>query len=209
MKRWRVVVSVVVVLTGAFGLARAGEGSPELGGDSWVIAVTEKAGALGFLGHRHAIEATGGSADLDWRPDDPASSRAVFTVPASSLRIDTGRARRLAGLEGGPDAEDVAELQEKMLSAENLDAAGHRELRLEVTGVERSSDGGLRVTADLTIKGRTRAVRFPVAVERAGSGTTFSGSFTVRQSAFGIEPESIAGVVKVADPVEIRFHLEV
>lgn len=209
MKRSSAVVVVAVVLAVALGVARVGEGSPELGGDSWVIAVTEKAGALGFLGHRHAIEATGGSAEIDWRPEDPASSRAVFTVPASSLRIDTGRARELAGLDGGPGEDDVAELQEKMLSAQNLDAAGHPELRLEVTGVEPSSDGGLRVTADLTIKGRTRTVRFPVAVARSGSGTTFSGSFTVRQTAFGIEPESIAGVVKVADPVEIRFHLTI
>lgn len=210
MRRWRVWTTValaLVVAAGVVGPRVAAQGGALDG--SWVVAVTEKAGALGFLGHRHAIEVTDWTADVDWRPEDPASSRASFTVPASALRIDTDRAREIAGLGSGPGADDVEELQEKMLSSENLDAASHPRLRLEVTGVEPLKGGDLRVTADLTVKGRTRTVRFPVQVERSGSGATFSGSFTVAQSDFGIEPESIAGVVKVADPVEIRFRVTV
>lgn len=211
-------LSLGVALAVAFAPRAAGQGSggaasPDLGGDTWVVAVTEKAGALGFLGHRHSVEVTGWSADVAWDADDPAASRAVFTVPASALRIDTARGRELAGLEGGPGEDDIAQLQEKMLSAENLDAAGHPELRLEVTRVETLSKSGaageLRVTAKLTVKGRAVPVRFPVTVERSGSGAVFSGAFTVNQTDFGIEPESIAGVVKVADPVEIRFRVEV
>lgn len=202
-------VTVAALAPGAAGQAA----TPELGGDSWVIAVTEKAGVLGFLGHRHSVEVTGWTAEVDWSPDDPAASRAVFTVPASSLRIDTARSRELAGLDGGPGEDDVAELQEKMLSAENLDAAGHPELRLEVVKVETLSKSGsadeLRVTGRLTVKGETHPVRFPVQVERSGSGAVFSGAFTVNHTDFGIEPESIAGVVKVADPVEIRFRVEI
>jgi polyisoprenoid-binding protein YceI len=209
----RTVAALGVVLAVAALTPRAGQGggaaSPTLGGGSWVVAVTEKAGAFGFLGHRHSVEVTEWSAEVEWNADDPAASRAAFTVPASSLRIDTARGRELAGLEGGPGEDDVAELQEKMLSAENLDAAGHPRLRLEATKVERRSAGELRVTGRLTIKGKTRPVRFPVTVERSGSGAVFSGAFTVKQTEFGIEPESIAGVVKVADPVEIRFRVAV
>lgn len=203
----------VVSAPRAEGQGRGGGASPDLGGGTWVVAVTEKAGALGFLGHRHSVEVTEWSAEVDWWADDPAASRAVFTVPASSLRIDSARSRELAGLGDGPGEDDVAELQEKMLSAENLDAAGHPELRLEVTKVEprsmSGSAGELRVTGRLTIKGETRPVRFPVTVERSGSGAVFSGAFTVNQTDYGIEPESIAGVVKVADPVEIRFRVRI
>jgi polyisoprenoid-binding protein YceI len=179
--------------------------------ESWVVAVTEKAGALGFLGHRHAVIVTDWTAEIDWRPEEPGTSRATVTVPARSLRIDTTRGRELAGLDEGPSADDVVELQEKMLSAENLAAAQHPELRFEVTGVERSGTGDLEVEGRLTLRGRSRTVRFPVKVEpgRAGGATYFSGSFTVNQTDFGIEPESIAGVVKVADPVEIRFRIAV
>jgi hypothetical protein len=48
----------------------------------------------------------------------------------------------------------------------------------------------------------------PVRVARLESGGfRFSGEFAVRQIDFGIQPESIAGVVKVADPVTIRFDV--
>jgi polyisoprenoid-binding protein YceI len=202
------------------GRAPAGEGDGDGGEemsyridtrDSWVVAVTETAGALGFLGHRHSVLVTDWTAEIDWRPKEPGTSRATVTVPARSLRIDTTRGRELAGLDEGPSADDVVELQEKMLSAENLAAAQHPELRFEVTGVERSGTGDLEVEGRLTVRGQARTVRFPVKVEpgRAGDTTYFSGGFTVNQTDFGIEPESIAGVVKVADPVEIRFRIAV
>jgi len=175
---------------------------------SWVVAVTEKAGALGFLGHRHAVLVTDWTPDVDWQPGAPASSRATFTVPTASLRIDTARGRELAGLDEGPDADDVATLQEKMLSADNPAAEAHPELRLEITGVEPRSAGKLRVAGRLTIRGHTEPVQIPVTMETAGEGAVrFTGAFTVKQTDYGIEPESIAGVVKVADPVEIRFQV--
>lgn len=185
---------------GGFRIDRAG---------TWVVAVTDTAGLFGFLGHKHAIEVTGWSDRVDWHPDEPAASRAMVSVPARDLRIDTGRARELAGLEDGPDAETVAELQDKMLGPENLAAAEHPELRLELTEVSGDPEERLRVAGELTVRGRTEPVAFPVRVERRGGGWGFTGSFTVEQSAFGIEPESVAGVVKVADPVEIRFRVAV
>lgn len=178
--------------------------------DSWVVAVTETAGLFGFLGHRHAIEVTDWKARMEWHPDRLAASRAGVTVPATALRIDTARSRDLAGLGGGPDEETVAELQDKMLGPENLAAAEHPELRLELTEVSGDPAEELRVAGELTVRGRTEPIRFPVRVERRdGDGWLFTGSFTVRQSAFGIEPESVGGVVNVADPVEIRFRVAV
>ena len=178
--------------------------------ETWVVAVTDTGGLFGFLGHRHAIEVTGWSARMEWQPERPAASRAMFSVPARDLRIDTARARELAGLEDGPDEETVAELQDKMLGPENLAAAEHPELRLELTEVSGDPEERLRVAGELTIRGLTEPVELPVRVERRDDGGwVFTGAFTVNQSAFGIEPESVAGVVNVADPVEIRFRVAV
>jgi polyisoprenoid-binding protein YceI len=207
-------VAAVVLIGGGLMIAGQGRGQGDGAGDridaeeSWVVAVTDKAGALGFLGHRHAVLVTDWAAEVDWRPDEPSASRAAVTVPARSLRIDTERGRELAGIGAGPGAADVAELQEKMLSAENLAAERYPELRFRTAGVTRRKGGGLEVRGELTVRGRSRAVRFPVAVAPAGGDATeFTGRFTVDQTDFGIEPESIAGVVKVADPVEIRFRV--
>jgi polyisoprenoid-binding protein YceI len=212
--RFGAIAAPVLLMGGWLVIAGQGRGQGDGAGyridaeESWVVAVTDKAGALGFLGHRHAVLVTDWQAEVEWRPDEPAASRAVVTVPARSLRIDTERGRELAGIGAGPGADDVAELQEKMLSAENLAAERYPELRFRTTGVASRKGGGLEVRGELTVRGRSRAVRFPVAVAPAGGGATeFTGRFTVDHSDFGIEPESIAGVVKVADPVEIRFRV--
>lgn len=176
--------------------------------ESWFVAVTDRAGLLGFMGHRHAVLATEWTAELAYDREDPSASSIEVTVPTAALVIDTDAALALAGLEGGPDAETVEELQGKMLGPENLAAEAHPRISFASTAVERTGRGRLRVTGDLTIRGVTERVRVPVRVESAGGGAVrFSGSLTVKQTAFGIEPESVAGVVKVADPVEIRFEV--
>ncbi|HET9439452.1 MAG TPA: YceI family protein, partial [Longimicrobiales bacterium] len=60
----------------------------------------------------------------------------------------------------------------------------------------------------LTIRAITKPVRIPFAIASPDSATLrFTGHVTIRQSDFGIKPESIAGVVRVSDPVDIHFDL--
>ncbi len=48
----------------------------------------------------------------------------------------------------------------------------------------------------------------PVAFTQLDTGSfRFSGTFTARQTNYGIKPESVAGVVKVKDKVSIRFEI--
>lgn len=175
---------------------------------SWFVAVTERAGMLGFLGHRHALLATEWTAELRYDGHDPSAASVRVVVPTAAVRIDTERGRELAGLDRGPDAETVGELQAKVLGPENLAADEHPELRFVSTRVERTGLRTLRVAGELTIRGETRSVTVPVKVETLRDGRTrFTGTLTIEQTAFGIEPESVAGVVNVADAVEVRFRL--
>lgn len=175
---------------------------------SVLYVVTGRAGALGFLGHEHAILATEMSGDVCFEPGNPAGGRGTVTVPIASLRIDSDRARELADLGSGPDADTVQDLQKKMLSAENLAAEQHPAVRFETTSVRPRQGGTLEVEGRLTVRGRAQAVRFPVEVASLSGGAfRLEGSFEVKQTSFGIEPETVAGVVKVADPVDVRFRL--
>ncbi|MQA92036.1 MAG: hypothetical protein GEU90_17730, partial [Gemmatimonas sp.] len=116
----------------------------------------------------------------------------------------------LAGLGGGPSAGDVVEIQSKMLDSDHLDAAGHPEIRLELSSVEEPQPGLLDVVAQMTIRDISTPVRFSARLERLDSRKIrVTGGFSVRQSEFGIRPESVAGVVRVADEVDIRFVLQV
>lgn len=176
---------------------------------SHLYVVTHRAGALGFLGHEHAILATGWSADLCFDPAAPASpsARAEVTVPAKALRIDTDEARRLAGLGKGPGPEDVQTLQRKVLAPENLAGDAHPALRFKVAAVSGGGGGKAEVQGAFTLRGVTDNVRFPVKIERKGGAVRLSGEFRLKQSTFGIKPESVAGVVNVADPVDVHFEI--
>lgn len=175
---------------------------------SHIVAVTGKAGLLRFLGHQHAVLATEWSAELTFDPDDPARSALRLRVPVRGLRIDTARAIAVAGLSSPPSADTVERLQEKMVGPGFLDAARFPEILFESQAVERSGEGTLRVRGSLLLRGQRRPVTTAVRLTRLDPTTyRFVGELSVKQTDHGIKPESVAGVVDVADAVSIRFDI--
>jgi len=178
-------------------------------GESYVLALTEKAGLLAAFGHRHAILGTEVDGVVCFDARAPQGTVARVRVPTASLLIDGQRGRELAGFEGGgPKASDVEKIQADMLSADYLAADEHPQIGFRLATVERRGDGRWRARGPFSLRGVERPVTVPVELERRDDGTlVLSGAFTVRQTDHGFQPASVAGVVKVADPVEIRFHL--
>ncbi len=175
---------------------------------SHVLAITGKAGLLRFLAHQHAVQATEWSADLTFDAEDPARSRLRLHVPVRGLQIDTERAITLAGLPSRPSASTVQELQEKMLGPRFLDAARFPEIVFESQTVTRAGEGTLRVAGSLRLHGETRPVTIDVRVTRVDPAAyRFTGELAVKQTDYGMKPESVAGVVDVADEVVIRFDV--
>lgn len=93
-----------------------------------------------------------------------------------------------------------------MLGETNLDAARYPELRFESSRVRAAGDT-LFVSGALTIRDRTRAIVVPIIAAEEGDRIRMRGAVDIRQSDFGIRPESIAGVVKVADVVNLNLAL--
>lgn len=174
---------------------------------SYILAVVGVAGVLSSLAHEHAVLATDGDAEICFAPEDSDRSRVRFSVPTESLRIDTPRAREIAGLDPSWPSDDTREeLQEKMLSDRFL--AADRFDTMSFTSRKVSGDDDeLWLEGDFTLRGKTKRVAFPVQVTRGEDGLHLRGGLTVKQTDFGMEPESIAGVVKVADAVEVRFEI--
>lgn len=175
---------------------------------SYVIAITDKAGFLAFLGHRHAILATDWSARIVYTPGRLEGASVDVTVPVRGLRIDSGRAREIAGLAAGPDGDTVKKLQDKMLGPRALDAERYPTMIFRSRSIDPAGDGSLVVRGQLVLHGHAASLDVAVRTQRLDRGALrLSGDFTIRQSDYGIEPESIAGVVKVADALTIRFDL--
>ena len=172
-----------------------------------IYVVSHRTGLLSFLGHEHVVLAPRWMATLCWDAPSHAGSRAEIVIDARALEIDADSARSLAGLKGGPSAQQRAEIQRKLHAERNLDSVRYPELRFRSTAIRMSGDS-LVVQGRLTIRDRTRDVELPVTVqERAGGALWLAGALRVRQTDFGIRPESIAGVVKVADRVDIHIGL--
>jgi polyisoprenoid-binding protein YceI len=189
------------------------EGSPPaytvVAGDSYVLAVTDKAGLLGAFGHRHAILGTDVEGVVCFDPSAPERTVARVRVSTASLVVDGARGRELAGLEGGgPKPSDVEEIQADMLSERYLAADAHPYIGFRLATVLGLGGGRWRARGPFSLRGVERSVTVPVELEHAAGGTlVLRGRFTVRQTDYGFEPASVGGVVKVADPVEVRVHL--
>ena len=175
--------------------------------ESAIYVVTHRAGLLSFLGHDHAILATEWSGTLCWTADAPRQGHATVEVAVGALVIDTDTARARAGLRGGPSPGQVRELQTRLLDPDHLDAANHPFITLSVGGVTEAIDNRLVAQGQLRIRGRARDVEFPLQVTTASDSVRFRGVLRVPQSGFGIRPESVAAVVRVADTVDIHFDL--
>jgi polyisoprenoid-binding protein YceI len=169
---------------------------------------TGKAGLFSAFGHQHGILATEFTTDICADPRALSAGSVRLRIVTAGLRVDTPEARRAAKAEGsGPGAKDIPTIQEKMLSPANLAAAQYPEVRFESTSVETKAAGSVLLHGRLTIRDRTLPVAIPLRVANENGEFRFQGEVEVRQSDFGIKPESVGGVVKVADQVTIRFDL--
>lgn len=176
---------------------------------SHLYVVTGRAGALGFLGHDHAVLAGDWAAEVCFDPDDPSSSTARITVATTGLVIDSDRGAELAGLSSRPSASTVADLQQRMLGPAYLAANAYPEIRFETRTVRSASDGELELEGPFTLHGVTRTVRLPASVERLEDGSVrFEARASLRMSDHGIEPETTLGLVDVADAFDLVVRIE-
>ncbi len=146
-----------------------------------------RAGLFSFAGDNHEIRAPIAAGTLD------VQARKV------EFRID---ARRLKVLDPQLAPDKRAEVQERMLGPEVLDVARYPEIVFHSTKVRSDGPGHLVITGLLTLRNRTE----PVTVSAAFDGGTYRGSGSLKQTAFGIKPITIAGgTVKVKDEIKLDF----
>jgi len=175
---------------------------------SYVLAKTDRAGALGFLGHRHAILASDWTARLCLDPERPTEASLELTVPTGRLTLDSDRAVELADTGSRPGPDTVADLQRRMLSAEFLDADRFPDIRFVSDGVTRTEEGALAVDGRLTLHGRTTDMEVRAELTPLdGNVVRLRAEATARMTDHGIEPEETLGVIAVADVFDIVVEL--
>jgi polyisoprenoid-binding protein YceI len=167
-----------------------------------------KTGIGAALAHDHVVRATAYTGSIQADPGDPTTASIVVEVQAASLRADEPEIRQKYGLTSSLSEEDRRAIQATMESASQLDVRRYPLIRFRSTKVEPQEAGQYVVTGELTIRGVTRPVSFPVRVERQDGTLHGRGSFRFRQSSFGYAPYSaFLGAVQNKDEVLLHFDI--
>lgn len=183
----RVVTSVLCLGAAATAFAQARQIDTE---HSRITVRVFKSGLFAMFGDNHVIRAPLSEGTVD-----------ESATPSVALLVDP---YQLQVLDPGLSLKDRAEVQQRMLGPEVLDAARFTEIRFRSTSVNPIGSGHWMVEGDLTLHGQTRAVK----VDVVGETGRYRGSAALKQRDFGIKPISIVGgTVKVKDEVKIEFEI--
>jgi polyisoprenoid-binding protein YceI len=157
---------------------------------STLTVAVAKQGLFSVFADNHTIDAPIASGTYD-----DAQKAVTLTVDATQLRV----------LDPKSPANRRADVQSNMAGPEVLDVNTYRTIEFRSTSITGGDSTHWTVNGNLTLHGQTHPISF--AAVRADA-THFSGSTTVKQSAFGITPIRIAGgAVTVKDAVTVTFQI--
>ena len=91
-----------------------------------------------------------------------------------------------------------------------LDVAKYPEILFRSSSVKSTPQGEsfkLVVTGTLTLKGRSVPVEIPLDARRVDGGIEATGETKLELRDLGIEPPSVAGVVKVSNGFKLEFEI--
>lgn len=162
---------------------------------SRLVVRTGKAGVLGFAGHTHVIRARAISGQLVYHPGTAASSLKV-SVPTDSLEVLTP-----------PDTAEIRKVTEAMRT-EVLHVDKYPTMSFAADSLSAKS-GKMDFRLAVTMEGVTRPIPVSADVTLGADTIRAQGTFTAKQTDFGIKPfrGGPAGTVKVADQVKFCFDL--
>lgn len=131
------------------------------------------------------------SSDIRFDPAAPESAQATIDVRAGSLAM---RQRALTERAVGPSF---------------LDAEHYPSIRFRLRAVDtQARPDRLMAHADVTLKGRTRTVAFPIDIQRSGAVDRMTGGFVLDRVAFGVGGEGgLDGLIGRDVRVEVALTL--
>ena len=158
-----------------------------------------RSGLLKFMGHEHHIEAPLTEGRVEVADDDPARSSVALRFASATLYV----------IPGTEPAEDIPEVESRM-RGEVLEVERHPQVVFSSTAVKTAGTGPrlkLVVAGTLTLKGRSFPVEIPLEAARQGDALEAKGEVELNLRDLGIEPPSVAGVVKVSNRFKLEFDI--
>jgi len=162
----------------------------------------DRAGLMKFLGHDHEIEAPIAEGRVEVVDGDPTRSRVALRFKSAQLAV----------VPGSEPADDIPKVEERMRGPEVLEVARYPEVAFASTSITSQAKDGSRlrivVAGTLTLRGRSFPVEIPLEVVRGTLRIAARGELVLNLRDLGIEPPSVAGVVKVANRFRLAFEIQ-
>ena len=169
---------------------------------SRILVHVGKAGLFKFAGHEHDVVAPLRDGEVLADPSNLALSSVRLSFDATAIRLDAEH----------ETPADIAPIQDTMAGPGVLDVLRFPRITFEsdkVSGRELSR-GVFELTVGglMAIRDHKERLTLTVRAEIQGDTLVCTGTTSLHQSAFGITPVSVAGVVKVKDELAVDFHFE-
>jgi polyisoprenoid-binding protein YceI len=129
------------------------------------------------------------SAQIDYDGQHPDAAKARVDIDTASLDLGD------------------AEMNREVAKKDWFNAAQFPKASFVSTAIRSSAPGKLAVTGQLTIKGKTAEVSFPLTQRTQGSKQVFEGQLPIRRLAFNIGEGEWKDTSMVADEVLIKFRI--
>jgi polyisoprenoid-binding protein YceI len=123
---------------------------------------------------------------LQFDPAQPAAASVQFTIDIASFDLGS------------------ADYNKEVLKPQWFDAAKFPTARFASSAMKVLSPTQLEVTGQLTLKGKTQEIRFPVTLKESGAQRSFEGVVRIQRTAFQIGTGEWQDTSLVADEVAIK-----
>ena len=128
-------------------------------------------------------------AQIDYNAGKPELSTAKVEIDVNSIDLP------------------APEYNQEVLKKEWFNAAQFAKASFISTSMKNLGAGKLEVSGNLTIKGKTLAVRFPLQVKTEAKGLSFEGNLPIKRLQFNIGEGEWKDTSMVADEVMIKFKV--
>ncbi len=170
--------------------------------------LVRRGGSLARFGHDHVVTSAGMTGYVLLATNEFTHSRADLRLALDALVVDDPDLRKQYGLDTQPSAQDVEKTRENMrVRVLQTDHWPQAHLNIQITGGTQDAP-----EAQLTIYLHGQEHRTPITFKAVGlesAHLVVTGSFSMLQSDYGIQPFSVlGGGLQVLDPIEVNYRLE-
>jgi polyisoprenoid-binding protein YceI len=197
-----------LMLTLAIAAPGASAATYEITKKSQFAVRTYIGGAASGVGHDHIIVAVNPTGKVVFDPAAMEKTTIMVNIQTADLRVDADADRRRYKLEGQISKGDIADIGKAMRAEDQLYTKKHKTMKFESTKFTHKSGDKYLVEGNITIRGKSRKVNFPVTMTLKGQNMRARGKLKIMQSWFGYEPYSaLFGALKNKDEVDLHLDL--